>query len=521
MGLRGQQILAETLIDLPEDDDDLNAEEQETLEETVVDQATAAQTIAELQQEILILAGLEQQAKAVVISGQDRKWDELSHILQNEPSMRDAGGRLRKIIIFSEHRDTLNYLHQKIAGVLGSHEAIITIHGGTQRDERRRLQALFRSDPDVRVLVATDAAGEGVNLQNANLMVNYDLPWNPNRLEQRFGRIHRIGQQEVCHLWNLVASETREGDVYFRLLEKLRVESDALKGRVFDILGEVFEDISLKDLLLEAIRYGDRPEIRARLGQKIENALDHDHLRAILDRNALAQESMSAERLFSVKEEMEKAEARRLQPYFVRSFFMKAFEAMGGIIHPREAARFEITHVPATIRERDRLITGRNRRELSPVLKRYERICFTREAVRPLDKPGAPFAAMLHPGHPLMLAVSDMLLEQNSNLLRQGAILVDPADDGDVCHLLFLLTHEIKSGDGQVLSKRLQFVKVAPDGSATFAGWAPHLDLESLAPADLPLFVDLLAESWICVSTRNIVPWHWLLVHLCQNTSRK
>jgi hypothetical protein len=166
------------------------------------------------------------------------------------------------------------------------------------------------------------------------------LPWNPNRLEQRFGRIHRIGQHEVCHLWNLVAKQTREGDVYFRLLEKLRVESDALKGRVFDILGEVFEDISLKDLLLQAIRYGDQPEVRARLGQRIENALDHDHLRTILERNALAQESMTIERLFSVKEEMEKAEARRLQPYFVRSFFMKAFESLGGSIRSREAARF-------------------------------------------------------------------------------------------------------------------------------------------------------------------------------------
>ncbi len=149
--------------------------------------------------------------------------------------------------------------------MLGNTDAIVTIHGGTHRDERRRIQALFRSDPEVRVLVATDAAGEGVNLQNANLMVNYDLPWNPNRLEQRFGRIHRIGQQEVCHLWNLVAKETREGDVYLPLLEKLRVESEALKGRVFDILGEVFEGNSLKDLLLEAIRYGDQPEVRARL----------------------------------------------------------------------------------------------------------------------------------------------------------------------------------------------------------------------------------------------------------------
>jgi hypothetical protein len=206
---------------------------------------------------------------------------------------------------------------------------------------------------------------------------------------------------------------------------------------------------------------------------------------------------MNAERLFAVKEEMEKAEARRLQPFFVRSFFMKAFDALGGSIHPREAARFEITHVPASIRERDRVITGRNRRELAPVLKRYERVCFTREAVRPLDKPGAAFAVMLHPGHPLMLAISDMLLEQHGNLLRQGTILVDPADDGEEPHLLFLLTHEIKSGDGQVLSKRLQFVRVATDGSATFAGWAPHLDLEVLVPADRALLNDVISAPWI------------------------
>jgi SNF2 family DNA or RNA helicase len=518
LGVRGQQALAETLSEVPEDDDDLSADEQENLEETLVDQATASRTITELEQEVAILLGLEDQAKAVVASGQDRKWEELSRLLQNDPEMRDAGGRQRKLIIFSEHRDTLNYLHQKIAGVLGNAEAIVTIHGGTHRDERRRLQALFRSDPEVRILVATDAAGEGVNLQNANLMVNYDLPWNPNRLEQRFGRIHRIGQQEVCHLWNLVAKETREGDVYFRLLEKLRVESAALHGRVFDVLGEVFEGTSLKELLLQAVRYGDQPDVRARLGQRVENAFDHDHIRGILDRNALAQESMSPERLFAVKEEMEKAEARRLQPYFVRSFFMKAFEALGGTIHPREAARFEITHVPASIRERDRLITGRNRRDLAPVLKRYERVCFTREAVRPLDRPGAPFAAMLHPGHPLMLAVSDLLLEQHSNLLRQGAVLVDPSDEGDHPHLLFLLTHEIKSGDGQVLSKRLQFVRVAPDGTAVFAGWAPHLDLEPLSSVDLGLLKDLMSAPWVradqekralALAAATLVPEHF------------
>ena len=214
LGIRGQQVLAETLADVPEDDDDLNAEEQENLEETLVDQATAARTIAELEEEIVILQGLEQQAKAVVASGQDRKWEELSKILQNNPEMHDAAGRQRKIIIFSEHRDTLNYLHaedRRRARQRRRHR-----HHPRRHPPRRAPphSGAVPLRPRVRVLVATDAAGEGVNLQYANLMVNYDLPWNPNRLEQRFGRIHRIGQPEVCHLWNLVAKETREGDVF-------------------------------------------------------------------------------------------------------------------------------------------------------------------------------------------------------------------------------------------------------------------------------------------------------------------
>ena len=348
--------------------------------------------------------------------------------------------------------------------------------------------------------------------------MNYDLPWNPNRLEQRFGRIHRIGQQEVCHLWNLVAKETREGDVYFRLLEKLRVVSDALKGQVFNVLGEVFEGNSLKEMLLEAIRYGDQPEIRAKLSQKIDSALDHDHLVSVLSRDALAQETLTPDRLFTVKEEMEKAEARRLQPFFVRSFFMKGFESLGGAIYPREHDRFEITFVPAELRERDRLITGRNRRDPAPVLRRYERVCFTKEAVRPADRPGMAFASLIHPGHPLMLALSDVLLEQHANLLRQGSILVDPADDGDQPSLLFLLTHEVKSGDGQVISKRLQFIRVLPDGSASFAGWAPHLDLEPLPSADRPLLADMLTAPWLtsgleqralALAASTLVPEHF------------
>ena len=517
-GNRGPRPLAETVAYVPDDDDDLNAAEQEKLEETLVDDATAARSVEELESEIVLLRALELQAMQLVHSGKDRKWDELSRILQHTPEMHDSLGRQRKLIIFSEHRDTLNYLQVRIAGVLGQPEAVVTIHGGTDRDLRRDIQARFRNNPEVRVLVATDAAGEGVNLQNACLMVNYDLPWNPNRLEQRFGRIHRIGQTEVCHLWNLVAKETREGEVYHRLLKKIEIESLALKGRVFDILGEVFENRSLKDLLVEAIRYGDRPDVRARLTQQIEHALDHDHILALLDRNALAQETMSPDRLFAVKEEMDRAAARRLQPYFVRAFFQQAFQSLGGSASPREGGRIEISHVPTSIRERDRRLSGRNRRELEPVQKRYERICFEKALQQPLNRPGLVRAELMHPGHPLMLAISDLILEQNANLLRRGALLADPADEGTTPWLLFLLTHEITTSSGTVLSRRMQFVRVEAGGSPSFAGWAPHLDLEPVGEADRRLLADVIAAPWInsdqepkavALAAATLVPEHF------------
>ncbi|MFW5723618.1 MAG: DEAD/DEAH box helicase, partial [Halochromatium sp.] len=203
LGLRAQE---EEKLELPDDlDDELSAEDYERFADRVVDQATAAKTIPELEAEILILKDLEQQAQRLVASGNDKKWEELSSLLQDQPEMFTAGGSRRKLILFTEHKDTLNYLVARIQDLLGNPHAVRIIYGGTHRDERRKIQEEFRNDPEVTVLVATDAAGEGVNLQNANLMVNYDLPWNPNRLEQRFGRIHRIGQTEVCHLWNLVA----------------------------------------------------------------------------------------------------------------------------------------------------------------------------------------------------------------------------------------------------------------------------------------------------------------------------
>ena len=499
---RGGSLLAETIAwTVPEDPDDLSADEQETVEEELVDQATAAQTIQELEAEIVILERLEAQAREVVHSGQDRKWEELSRLLQNTPEMHDAAGRQRKLIIFSEHRDTLNYLHARIGGLIGAPHAIVTIHGGVRREDRREIQERFRHDPEVRVLVATDAAGEGVNLQVANLMVNYDLPWNPNRLEQRFGRIHRIGQEEVCHLWNMLAAETREGDVFHRLFTKLEVERAALGGLVFDILGEVFEERSLRDLLIEAIRYGDDPEVRARLLRKVEGALDTEHLRRIIHRNALCDEVMDEERLFAVKAEMDRAEARKLQPYFIRSFFTQMFGALGGELRPRETGRWEITHVPAGIRERDRQLAARDRagRNMTPVLQKYERVCFEKERVRVHDRAGAPMAALIHPGHPLMRALTDLALEKYRHTLKQGAVLLAPDDPGLVPRVIVLIDHSVREGSDptRAVSRRIQFVSIDAEGSVTNAGWAPHLDLEPLPASDRAIVGDVLSAPWI------------------------
>lgn len=480
-------------------EDDLAPEDYEQFEEEVVDQATAAQTIAELEAEVYTLDNLERQAKVLVASGQDRKWEELREILQNTPEMRGPDGLQRKLIIFTEHRDTLNYLADRIRGLLGKREAVAMIHGGVHREDRRKVQELFRNDRDTRVLLATDAAGEGVNLQNANLMVNYDLPWNPNRLEQRFGRIHRIGQTQVCHLWNMVAAETREGDVFQRLFEKLDIERQALGGRVFDILGEVFDGVSLRDLLIEAIRYGEDPARRRHLREVVQGALDTEKLREIISRNALVNEIMDERRLFALKEEMEKAEARKLQPYFIRSFFAQAFAQRGGDLKARGAGRFEITHVPASIRERDRQLQGRERRSMNPVVPKYERVCFEKGSVRVEDKPTEPVASLIHPAHPLMQSLVDLTIEQHRSKLKQGAVLLAPNDEGIEPKLLLMLDHSVKEGgeSGAVVSRRLQFVTIDKAGVVENAGWAPHLDLTALDETQLKMVADQAQADWI------------------------
>ena len=449
------------------------------------------------------LRSLEKLALGVRRGGTDTKWRELSSLLGaiftaagsadriGKPATPYGAGEIprpvssprQKLVVFTEHRDTLRYLQERIATLLGRETSVVVIHGSVGREERLAAQEAFRHDPQAQVLLATDAAGEGINLQRAHLMVNYDLPWNPNRLEQRFGRIHRIGQTEVCHLWSLVADETREGDVYRRLLEKLEQARRALGGQVFDVLGKLeFEGRPLRELLLDAVRYGEQPEVRARLDTAVDQALDRSALQDLLEERQLVHDAMDARRVRRVRAEMERAEARRLQPHYVESFFLEAFRRLGGAARRREARRHQVTHVPAVVRNRDRAVGAGE-----PVLPRYERIAFEKSLVAP---PGQPLAAFVHPGHPLLDAVIDLTLERHRDLLKRGAVLVDDRDRGAAPRVLFSIEHALqdggvtRAGDRRVISRRVLYVEIDADGAARRLHYAPYLDYRPLAADD-------------------------------------
>ena len=187
------------LEDIDDIYEDKNASEIEEKENEFIDNATTALTLSEMKLEIETLKELEILSKSVVDAGTDSKWQELKRILDDE-LMVDPNGARRKLVLFTEFKDTLIDLARKIRNSLGREEAVVEIHGSVPRDKRRQVVHAFMNDPEVLILLANDAAGEGVNLQRSHLMVNYDLPWNPNRLEQRFGRIHRIGQRSLSFM---------------------------------------------------------------------------------------------------------------------------------------------------------------------------------------------------------------------------------------------------------------------------------------------------------------------------------
>ena len=491
--LNGTYREQDPTVDLSDfDDNELNAEEIEEMEEELLDAATAAQTVEELNAELLELANLVKIAKMVRDAGNDRKWTELSGILQDNALTTDAKGWPRKFIIFTEHRDTLDYLRAKIVSLLGKPEAVKAIHGGVRRGERRQITEEFTKNRGCQILIATDAAGEGLNLQAAHLMVNYDLPWNPNRIEQRFGRIHRIGQEEVCRLWNLVASNTREGEVFTRLLDKIEEQRKAYGGKVFDVLGEAFTETPLRNLLMDAIQYGERPDVKAKMHEVIDASIG-DGLKEILEERALASENLAEADLQALRVAMDEARARRLQPHYIELAFKAAFTRLGGRIARREQGRYEIANVPANIRASNH----------GPIATKYDRVTFDLMHVQP---DGQACADLLAPGHPLHDAVMDEAVRQFGGALNAGTTLVSASLEEP--RLLVGVIEEVTDAAGEIVARRFGYAYVDSFGTVTPAGPAPYLDCVAApesptteAARKLPWLADAedKATSWIIV----------------------
>ncbi|KAB7790157.1 helicase-related protein [Bifidobacterium leontopitheci] len=475
--------------------DETDEDDQGQLElelDQVVDSATAARTEQELAAEISVLDGLVDKAKAVRMAGADAKWSQLADILQHHVLDVGTAEQPHKMIIFTEHRDTLTYLTGRVAALLGQPEAVTVIHGGMSRDERKTVQERFVSNPEVRILVATDAAGEGLNLHRADLMVNYDLPWNPNRIEQRFGRIHRIGQLRTCFLWNLVAKNTREGEVYGKLLGKIETMGKAYSGRLFNVLGDgkAFDGKPLKDLMIQAIQYGDDPRVQARLDQVIDSSV-RQGLDALISERSAHPEMYPSLDVREVRELMEKTRERKLQPGYVSAFFLPAFQRLGGTARLRETNRWELTHVPAGIRRR-----AQQRDRHRTVADAYERITF--EPGRTRIGHGSPDALLVAPGVPLLDAVAGLIIDRYGETLDRGTVFVDRTDTQPGEPTLMVAAEQtIEDARGDAVSRHFDYLQLAEQGEPAFSPAPPYLDYDAPRDDEREAVLALLDSQWL------------------------
>jgi superfamily II DNA or RNA helicase len=377
--------LIDQTVDPEQETDD---EDEETLDR-LAGETTAAMRFDELRAEVVELERLVAKAADTRGLGREAKLEALEECLRHSEfaELKDGRGRL---LIFTEHRDTLEYLQEKLDGW---GYTTTTIHGGLSPQVRRERQIAFQRDKQI--CIATEAAGEGINLQFCHLMINYDLPWNPNRLEQRMGRIHRIGQQYDVHVFNFVATNTAEGRVLSTLLVKLEEIKRTLGPRVYDVVGELLKvnGVNLEEMLRDVATNPQRAEeIDADIHAiSAERFSEYEEAVGI----ALAKSQVDLARV--VGEDVRSAE-RRLMPEYVESYFMQAAKRTGLEVDHRADGLLRCEHVPQRFRSDDlKSVSTRGRPEAQ-----YRKFSFQKEDVRKgqnLD------ADLMSPGHPLFAAV--------------------------------------------------------------------------------------------------------------------
>lgn len=458
-GAKLEQLMEEKRI--PEDIEDLREQDRWGYEEES-EGLTLATNMVELESEIREVKRLIELAEGAEKIGIEKKLDELRNVIRS----RGIAASGEKLLIFTEFKETLDYL---IENLKRWGFRITCIHGNMPFDARREAEREF-NEGNAQILVATEAAGEGINLHyRCSLMLNYDIPWNPTRLEQRMGRIHRYGQRKEVHIYNLVAANTREGRVLARILEKLELMREHLgHDRVYDVVGELFTGRRLEELIIDALtnrRSMDEIE------QMIDASVGKQNVKKVKE---AALESLATPYIdFSgIKSEMEQAKEHRLVPEYIERFFLESFQSFGGRMSKRTDGYWRIDHVPAELRRASQEVT----RRVGQVRDRYPRATFYKEQAK--GKPDVEFMAL---GHPLLEAVMQAVVERLSNALQEGAVFMDP--DGQLKGLLWFVKGGVQDGSGNTIGERIFVIHQALDGGLQEKGAFLLHDLKAVESA--------------------------------------
>lgn len=400
-------------------------------EEELVERLTAAETREELQAEISQLSELIRLAKEAERHELETKLTELRKVMEAEHMQRKS----EKLLVFTESRETLEYLAEKLRAWGYS---VVVLHGGMNLDARIRSEHEFRER--AQVMVSTEAGGEGINLQFCALMVNYDIPWNPNRLEQRMGRIHRYGQTREVHIYNLVAVDTREGKVMEALFEKIEHIRQALgSDRVFDVIGDILPGVSLKDLIVDAVVHRRSLE---EIVAAIERIPDTEAIRrtreAVLE--GLATRHVDLQKVLG---ETRRAKENRLVPEYIERFFSRACHFLSVPLEQRKDGLWRIANVPYQIRE----VSSTFKIRFGEIFREYGKLAFDKDTARNQQ------AVFIAPGHALIEAVIERLHTESGPDLQKGAVFADP--DGRLDGYLWFVEGEIRDGANTVAGKRL------------------------------------------------------------------
>ncbi len=440
--------------------EDLEEWERLQREEELVERLTAAETREELEREIRQLGELIRLAKQAERLEVETKLRELQRVMEEE-RLRQTG---EKLLVFTESRETLDYLVEKIREWGYS---VVPLHGGMRLDARIRAEHEFREK--AQVMVSTEAGGEGINLQFCALMVNYDIPWNPNRLEQRMGRVHRYGQTKEVHIYNLVAIDTREGKVLEALFRKLQEIQEALgSDRVFDVVGEVLPGKSLKELIVEAI---SRRRTLDEIVREIEAVPDEQAVARVREAalEGLAVRHIDLTRILG---EERRARENRLVPEYIERFFERACKRLGVPLERRDDGLWRIPHVPYELRNVSKDFKDR----YGEVFPEYRKIAFEKEQAR-LNQ-----AVFVAPGHPLLEALIEQLFTKCTEDVRRGAVFADP--DGKLDGLLWFLEAEVRDGLNDIAGKRLFAVYEPQGGELRLVHPSVLWDLKPLRPEE-------------------------------------